>query len=47
MPNANEAAIAIKELDLREIGGRSITVNPARPKAERPRRSGGGGSRRR
>jgi RNA recognition motif-containing protein len=48
MPNANEAAIAIKELDLREIGGRSITVNPARPKADRPRRGGGsGGSRRR
>ena len=47
MPNANEATKAIKELDLREVGGRSITVNPARPKAERPRRGGGGGGFRR
>jgi cold-inducible RNA-binding protein len=47
MPNAEEAAKAIKELDLREVGGRSITVNPARPKAERPRRGGGGGGYRR
>jgi RNA recognition motif-containing protein len=45
MPNANEAASAIKELNLREISGRSITVNEARPKPDRPR--GGGGSRRR
>lgn len=38
MPNGNEAAIAMKELHLREIAGRSITVNEARPKADRPRR---------
>ena len=47
MPNNNEAAAAIKELNLREIGGRSITVNEARPKSDRPRRgSKGGGARR-
>jgi cold-inducible RNA-binding protein len=43
MPNSNEAAAAIKELNLRQIDGRSITVNEARPKTERPRRGGGGG----
>jgi RNA recognition motif-containing protein len=42
MPNGNEAANAMKELNLTEIGGRSITVNEARPKADRPRRGGGG-----
>jgi cold-inducible RNA-binding protein len=46
MSDRNEAANAIKELNLREIGGRSITVNEARPKADRPARSGGGGPRR-
>jgi len=45
MPNGAEAAHAIKELNLSEIGGRSITVDEARPKkSHRPRR--GGGSRR-
>lgn len=43
MADSNEAATAIKELNLREISGRSITVNEARPKADRPR---GGGARR-
>ncbi len=46
MSNANEAANAIKELNFREIGGRSITVNEARPKTDRPRAGGGGGPRR-
>ncbi len=41
MADNNEAASAIKELNLREIAGRSITVNEARPKTERPRRGGG------
>jgi len=41
MCDGNEAASAIKELNLREIGGRSITVNEARPKSDQPRRSGG------
>ena len=46
MSNSNEAANAIKELNLREIGGRAITVNEARPKTDRPRQGGGGGPRR-
>jgi RNA recognition motif-containing protein len=41
MADGNEAANAIKGLNLSEIGGRSITVDQARPKADRPRRSGG------
>src|SRR5574340_864854 len=43
MPNNQEAANAIKELNLAEIGGRSVTVNQARPKTDRPRKGGGGG----
>jgi cold-inducible RNA-binding protein len=43
MADGKEAATAIKELNLAEIGGRSITVNEARPKSDRPRRGGGGG----
>ena len=43
MPNGAEAATAIKELNLAEIAGRSITVNEARPKTDRPRGGGGGG----
>ena len=43
MPDGNEASTAIQQLNLAEIAGRSITVNEARPKAERPRRDGGGG----
>jgi cold-inducible RNA-binding protein len=46
MPDGNEAANAIKQLNLREISGRSITVNEARPKTDRPRRGGGGGGER-
>ena len=42
MPNGSEAATAIKELNLSEVGGRSITVDEARPKkSHRPRRGGG------
>ena len=43
MPDGAQAADAIKQLNLREISGRSITVNEARPKTDRPRRGGGGG----
>jgi cold-inducible RNA-binding protein len=43
MPDSNEAAEAIKQLNLKEICGRSVTVNEARPKTDRPRRGGGGG----
>jgi RNA recognition motif-containing protein len=44
MADGKEATTAIKELNLREISGRSITVDEARPKSDRPR--GGGGRRR-
>jgi cold-inducible RNA-binding protein len=46
MPDGAEAAKAIAGLNLTEIGGRSMTVNEARPQTERPRRGGGGRSRR-
>ena len=36
---------AIDELNGRDVGGRSLTVNKARPREERPR-GGGGGPRR-
>ncbi len=42
MADGNEADNAIKQLNLAEISGRSITVNEARPKSDRPRRGGGG-----
>ena len=42
MANGDEAANAIKELNLHEIDGRAITVDEARPKStDRPRRGGG------
>lgn len=41
MPNDDEAAKAIAGLDGKELGGRNLKVNEARPKA-----SGGGGFRR-
>lgn len=47
MPDGTEAANAIKEMNLKEIKGRSVTVNEARPKTDRPRRGGGGGGRQR
>jgi RNA recognition motif-containing protein len=43
MADDKEAANAIRELNLHEIDGRSVTVNEARPKSDRPR---GGGHRR-
>jgi cold-inducible RNA-binding protein len=43
MSDAGEAAEAIKQLNLKEICGRSVTVNEARPKTDRPRGGGGGG----
>lgn len=41
MANDSEAASAVSALNGKDSGGRSLTVNEARPKAER----GGGGSR--
>lgn len=46
MADGKEAAAAIKEMNLREIAGRSITVNEAKPRTDRPRTGGGGGRRR-
>ena len=40
MTDGRAAASAIKELNLTEIDGRSITVNEARPKTDRPGRGG-------
>ncbi len=40
MQNREEGLVAVKELDSREVGGRSLKVNEAKPKT-----SGGGGRR--
>ncbi len=41
MPNQEEAEEAIKQLEGKEVGGRNIKVNQAKPREDRPR----GGSR--
>jgi RNA recognition motif-containing protein len=38
MSNNDEAEEAIRELNGKELGGRNIKVNEARPREERPRR---------
>ena len=38
MPNDDEAQAAIAALNGSDLGGRTITVNQARPREERPRR---------
>lgn len=43
MPNADEAQRAIASLNGRDLGGRQLQVNEARPREERPRSGGGGG----
>jgi RNA recognition motif-containing protein len=45
MPNDEEAVKAIADLNGKEVGGRALKVNEARPKTERtaPRSGGGGG----
>ena len=45
MPNDAEAANAIAALDGKELGGRNLKVNEARPKGDRPPRSNSGGGR--
>jgi RNA recognition motif-containing protein len=45
MPNQEEAEKAIAEMNGKEVQGRSLIVNQARPREERPRREGGGGDR--
>jgi len=41
IPEENMAA-AIEAANGKEVGGRTLTVNEARPRTERPRSSGGG-----
>ena len=43
MPNDAEANAAIRALNGKELMGRALNVNEARPREERPARSGGGG----
>jgi RNA recognition motif-containing protein len=49
MTNASEADKAIAALNNTDLGGRTLTINEAKPKSERPggggRRFGGGGGR--
>jgi len=42
IPEENMAA-AIEATNGKEVGGRTLTVNEARPKTDRPRSGGGGG----
>lgn len=42
MPNADEAKAAIESINGKEIAGRDVTVNEARPRTDRPRGGGGG-----
>ncbi|MHC4405045.1 MAG: RNA recognition motif domain-containing protein [Planctomycetota bacterium] len=43
MPDSNQAKEAIEGVNLKDIAGRRVTVNEARPRPDRPRRGGGGG----
>jgi RNA recognition motif-containing protein len=43
MANAQEAQAAINALNGKEVDGRALTVNEARPREDRGGRSGGGG----
>jgi cold-inducible RNA-binding protein len=42
MTNAAEAEKAIAALNGKEMGGRALTINEAKPKVDRPRGGGGG-----
>ena len=44
MTDDESAAKAMEALNGTNLGGRNLTVNEARPKADRPRREGGGGA---
>lgn len=46
MPSSAEAQAAIAGLNGKEMNGRALTVNEARPRAERSEGGRGGGSRR-
>jgi len=43
MPSKDEAQSAISGLNGKELKGRALNVNEARPRSERPRGGGGGG----
>lgn len=43
MADASEGQKAIAELNGKNFGGRTLTVNEARPREDRPRGGGGGG----
>lgn len=43
MASAEEANKAVEMFNAKELQGRALTVNIARPREERPRMSGGGG----
>jgi RNA recognition motif-containing protein len=45
MSSDNEAQEAIDQFNGTDMGGRSLTVNEARPMTQRPNRGGGGGYR--
>ncbi len=45
MDNDDEGKAAIEGLNGSELGGRTLTVNVAKPKSDRPRGGGGGGRR--
>lgn len=45
MTDAGEADKAIAALNGTELGGRTLTINEAKPKTDRPRGGGGGGRR--
>ncbi len=42
MPEKNEAQTAITSMNGKDFGGRTLTVNEAKPREERPRTGGGG-----
>ena len=44
MPNDDEAVKAIADLDGKELGGRNLKINEARPKGERPPRGNSAGN---
>ena len=45
MPKDDEARAAIEALNGTELKGRTLNVNEARPRTDKPRRGGGGGGR--
>jgi RNA recognition motif-containing protein len=45
MPTKEEAEKAIAALNCKDLKGRTMTVNEAKPRTDRPRTSGGGGGR--